>query len=164
MKQTKHKIKSAAKKTACSRSRKSAKPRKRTKNVANGEPSRQAMYDAILRNNKLLDKLVGLVNAIAPAVGRIADAVAKNGNAYKGPKTPYMAEQLKGLAEFTKENPIIDGDSSRNAYCVTKRYWGKHQGEFDHAAKLKGNARGYSSPKVLADAHKNMMKKTSFAP
>lgn len=161
MKQTKHKIKSAAKKAACSR--KSAKPHKRIKHAANGEPSRQAMYDAILRTNKLLDKLVWLVDAIATAVGRIADAGAKNGNAYKGPKTPYMAEQLKGLAEFVKGNPIVEGDSLRNAYCVTKRYWGKHREAFDNAAKLKGNARGYSSPKVLADAHKNMLKKTSFA-
>lgn len=151
------KIKPAAKKAAAPQSPKTCK------NAARGMSPKESLHKALLRNNELLAELVGFAKVIAPAVTRIADAVAKGGNVYKGPKTPCMANQLKMFSKHLKDDPVVKGDNSRTIYGIAKRFWGKHRGEFDLAAKLKNNARGYSSSKVLADAHKNLAK-TNSAP
>ncbi len=158
------KIKPAAKRAATPQSRKTSK------SVARRMPPKASMHEAILRNNELLAELVEIerrkadaIDRMADAVDRIADAVAKKRGGYKGSKTPYMARQLEGFAKFTKEHPIVDGDSSRNAYSIANRYWDKHKEEFDKAIKLVGNARGYTSYKVLAQAHKDILKKTNLA-
>ena len=146
------KIKPAAKRAATPQSRKTSK------SVARRMPPKASMHEAILRNNELLAELVGIAKTMAPAIVRIADAVARKGNGNKGPKTPVMANQLKRFAEFVKNHPIVVGDNSRTIYSVAKHFWGKHREEFDRAAKLKDNTHGYASPKILADAHKNMEK------
>ena len=116
------------------------------------------MHEALLRNNELLAELVGIAKKMAPAIARIADAVVRKGNGNKGPKTQFMANQLEMFANYVKNHPIVKGNNSRTIYSVAKHFWGKHREEFDRAAKLKDSTHGYASPKVLADAHKNLTK------
>ena len=146
------KIKPAAKKAAAPHSPKASK------RAVRAMSPKESLHKALLRNNELLAELVGIAKKMAPAITRIADAVAKGGNVYKGPKTPFMANQLKMFAEHLKGDPVVKGDNSRTIYCIAKRFWGKHREEFDRAAKLKDNTHGYASPKILADAHKNLTK------
>ena len=73
----------------------------------------------------------------------------------KGPKTEYMKRQLRIFERFLAAQKY-DGDESR-LYALANQCWLSNRRRWDKARLSAGQNKGYSSAKVLADAHKKAM-------
>lgn len=79
----------------------------------------------------------------------------------RGPKTETMKEQLKRFSEFVmreKNDPLADFHLEEKLNSMAVRFWNEHKRTFERAAKAKGERKGYSCPKVLATAYRNVHK------
>ena len=76
----------------------------------------------------------------------------KRGIGGRGPKTEFMKRQLNGFGRFL-EKVRYDGDESR-LYAFANQCWIKNKAKWDKAKTAEGQNKGYSAPKVLADAYK----------
>ncbi len=77
---------------------------------------------------------------------------SKRGIGGRGPKTEFMKRQLNGFGRFL-EKVRYDGDESR-LYAFANQCWIKNKAKWDKAKTAEGQNKGYSAPKVLADAYK----------
>lgn len=76
----------------------------------------------------------------------------KRGIGGKGPKTEFMKRQLSTFKRFLSA-ANYDGDESR-LYSLANQCWLKNTTKWEKAKCATGQNKGYSCPKVLADAHK----------
>ena len=79
----------------------------------------------------------------------------KRGIGGKGPKTEYMKRQLRIFGRFLAVQKY-DGDESR-LYALANQCWLTNRRRWDKARLSAGQRKGYSSAKVLADAHRKAM-------
>ena len=77
---------------------------------------------------------------------------SKRGIGGRGPKTEFMKGQLDSFRRFL-EKVRYDGDESR-LYALANRCWIESKAKWDKAKVAEGQSKGYSAPKVLADAYK----------
>ena len=77
---------------------------------------------------------------------------SKRGVGGRGPKTEFMKGQLISFRRFLKEVRYA-GDESR-LYALANQCWKKNIAKWDKAKNAEGQNKGYSAPKVLADAYK----------
>ena len=111
---------------------------------------------------KLKDRFLNLSNAIvkyeftlserakAAPKKRTASTRSKRGVGGKGPKTEFMKGQFKAFERFlTASN--YDGEIKK-LNSLAAQCWFKNKVKWDSAAKATGQKKGYSSPKVLANA------------
>ena len=78
---------------------------------------------------------------------------SKRGVGGRGPKTEFMKRQLTCFKRFLREVRYT-GDESR-LYAHANRCWIENKAKWDKAKTAEGQSKGYSCPKVLADAYKN---------
>ena len=79
----------------------------------------------------------------------------KRGVGGRGPKTEYMKRQLRIFGRFLAAQKY-GGDESR-LYALANQCWLANRRRWDKARLSAGQRKGYSSAKVLADAHKKTM-------
>lgn len=111
---------------------------------------------------KLKDRFLNLSNAIvkyeftlserakAETKKRPASTRAKRGVGGKGPKTEFMKGQFKAFERFLTTSGY-DGEMKK-LNSLAAQCWFKNKPKWDAAAKATGQKKGYSSPKVLANA------------
>ena len=75
----------------------------------------------------------------------------------KGPKTPFMQEQLKTFRKYLGKMGY-SGDASK-LYAWAEKCWSANQTKWDLAKSAVGTRRGYSCSKALADAYRNLKSK-----
>ena len=73
----------------------------------------------------------------------------------KGLKTEFMKRQLRAFERFLSAHGC-DGDESR-LYALANQCWLANKRKWDKAKSAEGQNKGYSCPKVLADAYKKAM-------
>ena len=76
----------------------------------------------------------------------------KRGVGGRGPKTEFMKKQLCAFVRYLSGHGY-DGDESA-LYAYANRCWLAHRRKWDAAKSAEGQNKGYSAPKVLADAYK----------
>ena len=91
---------------------------------------------------------------VTPARGAVKPR-SKRGVGGKGPKTEYMKRQLRIFGHFLAAQKY-DGDESR-LYALANQCWLTNKRKWDKAKSAEGQNKGYSCPKVMADAHKKAM-------
>ena len=79
----------------------------------------------------------------------------KRGIGGKGPQTERMKRQLRQFANFLMKNGY-DGDMSK-LRSSARRFWLANTASMDKAASSKGQEKGYSNYRVLADSYKAML-------
>ena len=73
----------------------------------------------------------------------------------KGPKTPFMHDQLKAFKKFLDDSSGYKGDRS-TLYAWAAKCWRTNQRKWDKAKCDGGTEHGYSCSKALADAYKKL--------
>ena len=79
----------------------------------------------------------------------------------RGPKTETMKEQLTQFSTFVeaeKNDPLADFHLEEKLNSMAVRFWNEHRQTFEKAAKAQGERKGYSCPKTLATAYRNVLK------
>ena len=79
-----------------------------------------------------------------------ASTRSKRGVGGKGPKTEFMKLQFKAFERFLTASGY-DGEMKK-LNSLAAQCWFKNKAKWDAAAKATGQKKGYSSPKVLANA------------
>ena len=79
----------------------------------------------------------------------------KKGTGLMGRKTKRMAKQLRQFREHLDAIKFT-GDESK-LYGLAANFWNRNRKAFEKAKTATGQKRGYSAPKVLADAYKNAL-------
>ena len=81
---------------------------------------------------------------------RATSTRSKRGVGGKGPKTEFMKHQFKAFERFLTASGY-DGEMKK-LNALAAQCWFKNKVKWDAAAKSTGQKKGYSSPKVLANA------------
>ena len=98
---------------------------------------------------------VEIADVSAKKLAKPAKSRGKRGVGGRGPKTEYMKQQLRVLRRFLAAQKY-GGDESR-LYALANQCWLANRRRWDKARLSTGQNKGYSSAKVLADAHKKSM-------
>ena len=72
----------------------------------------------------------------------------------KGRKTPFMQDQLKAFKKYLGKVGY-DGDASK-LYALAEQCWRISRAKWDVAKSAADTRRGYSCPKAMADAYRNL--------
>ena len=98
---------------------------------------------------------VEIADVSAKKLAKPAKSRGKRGVGGKGLKTEFMKLQLRAFERFLSAHGY-DGNESR-LYALAKQCWVANKRKWDRAKASDGQNKGYSSPKVMADAYKKAM-------